>query len=401
MIANKPTKKSAPKSKEVLGQKSKSKPKQPLNKPHIQIIHKSKPKSIPKQNQRLKSPFRNHQPLKKEPRQPTKHPTQPAPPKEKSLKEEFDTLCASINKIDSIFESFESQILNSKNFTINSVELKSNNANASELLTFSRFWTVYIKYLSQTFKIGSVDDLLSVFNEGFKFVQDDPASFRGFYLKIIKNYLTVVEKRPQNEPDEYYMQLLERNVQKIAYCLPDTMKIAKLEEKTLEKDLRKTPENQMGPLEIQEAQIDHPQDSSKMDIELEPVQGQKFSFSNNKMQNSEMKSSEVDSVSGYSGSVQANIVAINKMTNDELKDKVDDKVFYSSLKEKNIMSGNITPFKSKVKSHFSSNEKYPEDMVEGSIQKFNQSFHSDSQQKQVPSQRSHIILSSVKRNLIS
>lgn len=276
--------------------------------------------------------------------------------KSDTLLDKISSFYSSIINIDNIFEDFQKTILLNKNIIINdkNFEIKTQNEESSLMLSSEKFWIVYIDYLLQMDKIKNREQFIHISNFAFSHLEKDYFLLKSFYLKKIKNF-NFTEKN-SNTTDEEYLNLLDQNVK----ILLNSKLKNQLSSKTKnEKEVNEKAEN--------------------------------FSFSQNKNKKEEMLNQIVEIKEEKKEPLNTNIIHYNILSltgskknivntnpaNDETRDKVDETIFKSSMKEKNNKNS-VTPFKTASKRKYS-DEPYPDDIVEGSIQKFNQSFKKEDQ----------------------
>lgn len=268
----------------------------------------------------------------------------------------ISSIYSSLASIDKINENFQKTILSNKNIIINddNFEIKTQNEEASLMLSNEKFWIVYINYLLQMDKIKNTEEFIHISNFAFSHLQKDFFLLKSFYLKNIKK-LNFTEKNT-NTTDEEYLNLLDQNVKVLL-----NSKLKNL--------LNSKTKKEKGPNE----------------------KAENFSFSQNKNKKDEVYN-QTDEIKEEKKEVfNKNIIHYNILSltgskkniantnpaNDETRDKVDESIFKSSIKEK-LNKSSVTPFKTASKRKYS-DEPYPDDIVEGSIQKFNQSFKKEDQ----------------------
>ena len=253
-------------------------------------------------------------------------------------------------------ENFKTLIL-SKNFSINekTYEIMSKTEEASQLLSKEQFWIVYIDYLLKSNLLLSQDAFVTISNFAFIHLEQSNQLLKKFYLDNIKKFSAL-----PTEMD--YLNLLESSVKSFVLSQSQKKMYVKL-----------SPKEEQQSIEIP---------IEKADEAPKEVDNINFSFSQNKEGNvSEVTSAFKPNIIHYK---LKSISKINtkhpNLANDETRDKVDDTVFLSSMKDKSNRSA-VSPFKSTNSKRKYSDEPYPEDIVEGSIQKFNQSFKQENEVK--------------------
>ena len=114
-----------------------------------------------------------------------------------------------------IFENFEKNILDKKNFEINyeTFDITTKNEKACNELTNEKFWILYIEYLKRNNKIKDAKDFLKIINLAFSYVEFNIKLLLVFYLDKIKKYNPIILKDGKIEDkDGPYIDLLDINV---------------------------------------------------------------------------------------------------------------------------------------------------------------------------------------------
>ncbi len=234
----------------------------------------------------------------------------------------------SIKNIDKIYKSFEENIINNKNFSINpeTYMIISKNKEASEMMKRSEFWIIYLEYLFKLNKIKSREQFLKLIKEAFNFENNnDNEILKRYYLEKIQIYFPFNVNNINIIDQNIYISLLDNKTKHIFY------------------------EKQLGPKRIQK-------EKKKFNKTLEGLNKiSKINFE--KINENKIKKED------------KNLNIINDPIYEETRDTVDETYLYSIKKDFNFK----TPFKNN-KNDFLTEEIYPDDLVEGSILKFNQSF---------------------------
>ena len=233
----------------------------------------------------------------------------------------------SIKNIDKIYKSFEENIINNQNFTIDPENyiIISKTKEASEIMKTSQFWIVYLEYLFKLNKIKTRDHFLRLIKEAFKFENNDNEILKKYYLEKIQIFFPLQENNSNVIDKNKYISLLDNNSKRIFY------------------------EKKFGPKRIQN-------EKKKFNNTLEGMNKiSKINF--DKINNIKKKEKEK-----LLGNIKGTIL-------EETRDTVDDSFIFSMKKDYTLK----TPVKNQ-KNDFSYEEIYPNDLVEGSILKFNQSF---------------------------
>ena len=113
-----------------------------------------------------------------------------------------------------IFEKFEKDILNKKNFEINydTYEIRTKNEKACECLKNEKFWILYYEYLKRNSKINDGKDFLKIINLAFSYIEFEYKLLLVFYLDKIKKYNPIMNKGKIEEKDGPYINLLDVHV---------------------------------------------------------------------------------------------------------------------------------------------------------------------------------------------
>ena len=113
-----------------------------------------------------------------------------------------------------IFENFEKNILDKKNFEINydTFEITTKNKNASNELKNEKFWILYSEYLKKNNKIKETNDFLKIINIAFSYMEYDSKLLLIYYLDKIKKYNPILNNGKLEEKDGPYIDLLDIHV---------------------------------------------------------------------------------------------------------------------------------------------------------------------------------------------
>ena len=246
-------------------------------------------------------------------------------------KQIIDKLYDNIIYINNNFYKFLNNILTNKNFKIhNDNSLISKNEYGSSLLKNEKFWIIYIEFLFNTNKIKNIQNFLFIVNFAFKFMTFEYEKLKNYFLNKCKNMFPLKNKNNKilkNNLD--YINLLNENTKTIL--------------------------NQHNIKTVHKINI-------KKDDSI------KNYLNKNKSENKIIKC--------YFQTINL------KKFNEEILDQVDDKIF-KSIDSNNKKLNNekllyFTPMKNII---HNTEEIFPSNLVEGSIQRFNQSFINDSNSK--------------------
>ena len=245
-------------------------------------------------------------------------------------KQIIDKLYDNIIYINNNFYKFLNNILTNKNFKIqNDNSLKSKNEYGSYLLKNEKFWIIYIEYLFKYNKIKNIQNFLFIINFAFKFMTIEFDNLKNYYLNKCKNMFPIKNKNNKKSKKNLdYINLLNENTKTIL--------------------------NQHNIKTVQKINI-------KKDDSIK-----KYLYQNK---------SENKIIKCYFQTINF------KKINEEILDQVDDKIFKSidsNKKKSNNENLYFTPMKNIINN---TEEIFPSNLVEGSIQQFNQSFINDSNSK--------------------
>ena len=245
-------------------------------------------------------------------------------------KQIIDKLYDNIIYINNNFYKFLNNILTNKNFKIqNDNSLISKNEYGSYLLKSEKFWIIYIEYLFKYNKIKNIQNFLFIINFAFKFMTFEFDNLKNYYLNKCKNMFPIKNKNNKKSKKNLdYINLLNENTKTIL--------------------------NQHNIKTVQKINI-------KKDDSIK-----KYLYQNK---------SENKIIKCYFQTINF------KKINEEILDQVDDKIFKSidsNKKKSNNENLYFTPMKNIINN---TEEIFPSNLVEGSIQQFNQSFINDSNSK--------------------
>ena len=113
-----------------------------------------------------------------------------------------------------IFENFEKNILDKKNFEINgeTFDIITKNEKACNELKNEKFWILYIEYLKRNSKIKEAKDFLKIINLAFTYMEFDSQLLLVYYLDKIKKYNPIMDNGKIEEKDGPYINLLDSRV---------------------------------------------------------------------------------------------------------------------------------------------------------------------------------------------
>ena len=116
-------------------------------------------------------------------------------------------------KWNSIFEEFEKELLDKKNYEINydTFEIRTKNEKACEELKCEKFWILYSEYLKRNNKIKDAKDFMKVINLAFSYIEFG-TKLLVYYLDKIKKYTPIIIDGKLVEKDEPYIDLLDIHV---------------------------------------------------------------------------------------------------------------------------------------------------------------------------------------------
>ena len=106
-----------------------------------------------------------------------------------------------------IFENFEKNILDKKNFEINfeTFDITTKNEKACNELKNEKFWILYIEYLKRNSKIKETKDFLKIINLAFTYMEFDSQLLLVYYLDKIKKYNPIIDNGKIDKIDEPYI----------------------------------------------------------------------------------------------------------------------------------------------------------------------------------------------------
>ena len=245
-------------------------------------------------------------------------------------KQIIDKLYDNIIYINNNFYKFLNNILTNKNFKIqNDNSLISKNEYGSYLLKSEKFWIIYIEYLFKYNKIKNIQNFLFIMNFAFKFMTFEFDNLKNYYLNKCKNMFPIKNKNNKKSKKNLdYINLLNENTKIILkqHNIKTVQKINIKKDDSIKKYLNK----------------------NKSENKIIKCYFQTINF---------------------------------KKINEEILDQVDDKIFKSidsNKKKSNNENLYFTPMKNIINN---TEEIFPSNLVEGSIQQFNQSFINDSNSK--------------------
>jgi hypothetical protein len=245
-------------------------------------------------------------------------------------KQIIDKLYDNIIYINNNFYKFLNNILTNKNFKIqNDNSLISKNEYGSYLLKSEKFWIIYIEYLFKYNKIKNIQNFLFIINFAFKFMTFEFDNLKNYYLNKCKNMFPIKNKNNKKSKKNLdYINLLNENTKIILkqHNIKTVQKINIKKDDSIKKYLNK----------------------NKSENKIIKCYFQTINF---------------------------------KKINEEILDQVDDKIFKSidsNKKKSNNENLYFTPMKNIINN---TEEIFPSNLVEGSIQQFNQSFINDSNSK--------------------
>ena len=113
-----------------------------------------------------------------------------------------------------IFENFEKNILDKKNFEIDyeTFDIKTKNEKACNELKNEKFWILYIEYLKRNNKINEIKDFLKIINLAFSYIELDSRLLLVYYLDKIKKFNPIMNNSKIEDKDGPYIDLLDTRV---------------------------------------------------------------------------------------------------------------------------------------------------------------------------------------------
>ena len=113
-----------------------------------------------------------------------------------------------------IFENFEKNILDKKNFEINfeTFDITTKNEKACNELKNEKFWILYIEYLKRNNKINEIKDFLKIINLAFSYIELDSRLLLVYYLDKIKKFNPIMNNSKIEDKDGPYIDLLDTRV---------------------------------------------------------------------------------------------------------------------------------------------------------------------------------------------
>ena len=143
-------------------------------------------------------------------------------------------------KWNSIFEKFEKELLDKKNYEINydTFEIRTKNEKACEELKYEKFWILYSEYLKRNNKIKDAKDFMKIINLAFSYIEFG-TKLLVYYLDKIKKYNPIIIDGKLVEKDEPYIDLLDIHVQnKINNLKGNLSSNIKINHNTYQKEMR-------------------------------------------------------------------------------------------------------------------------------------------------------------------
>jgi len=143
-------------------------------------------------------------------------------------------------KWNSIFEKFEKELLDKKNFEINydTFEIRTKNEKACEELKYEKFWILYSEYLKRNNKIKDTKDFMKIINLAFSYIEFG-TKLLVYYLDKIKKYNPIIIDGKLIEKDGPYIDLLDIQVKnKINYLKGNLSSNIKIKHNTYQKEIR-------------------------------------------------------------------------------------------------------------------------------------------------------------------
>ena len=142
-------------------------------------------------------------------------------------------------KWNSIFEEFEKELLDKKNYEINydTFEIRTKNEKACEELKCEKFWILYSEYLKRNNKIKDAKDFMKVINLAFSYIEFG-TKLLVYYLDKIKKYTPIIIDGKLVEKDEPYIDLLDIHVRnKIKNLRQNLSSNIKIKHNTYQKEM--------------------------------------------------------------------------------------------------------------------------------------------------------------------
>ena len=142
-----------------------------------------------------------------------------------------------------IFENFEKNILDKKNFEINydTFEIMTKNDKACDELRNEKFWILYMEYLKRNNKIKGKNDFLKIINLAFSYMEFDCRLLLVYYLDKIKKYNPILKEDGKIEDkDGPYIDLLDIHIKNRINNLKENLSSnIKIKYKTAQKEKNK------------------------------------------------------------------------------------------------------------------------------------------------------------------
>ena len=142
-----------------------------------------------------------------------------------------------------IFENFEKNILDKKNFEINydTFEIMTKNDKACDELKNEKFWILYTEYLKRNNKIKGKNDFLKIINLAFSYMEFDCRLLLVYYLDKIKKYNPILKEDGKIEDkDGPYIDLLDIHIKNRINNLKENLSSnIKIKYKTAQKEKNK------------------------------------------------------------------------------------------------------------------------------------------------------------------
>ena len=142
-----------------------------------------------------------------------------------------------------IFENFEKNILDKKNFEINydTFEIMTKNDKACDELKNEKFWILYMEYLKRNNKIKGKNDFLKIINLAFSYMEFDCRLLLVYYLDKIKKYNPILKEDGKiEEKDGPYIDLLDIHIKNRINNLKENLSSnIKIKYKTAQKEKNK------------------------------------------------------------------------------------------------------------------------------------------------------------------
>lgn len=110
-----------------------------------------------------------------------------------------------------IFENFEKNILNKKDFEIDfeTLDIKTKNEKACNELKDEKFWILYSEFLIKNNKIKNSKDFLKVINIAFSYLELEYKLLIYYYLEKIKKLNPIIKDGKIEDKDIFYIDLLD------------------------------------------------------------------------------------------------------------------------------------------------------------------------------------------------